>query len=92
MIDLKTVQLKQEWYTPGLVKSMLCNTTSKGAGDKVLGIKIMCGILATEASAAHRGASGNVWPCQLCGSDDNGGETNFHVLWRCNHCPEAKKS
>ena len=76
-------QLSTEWFTPGLIRSMLCDDT--GAGDRVLGVKILCGILATEASAAHRGKGGEVWPCRLCGESTEGGETNFHVLWRCNH-------
>ena len=77
-------QLKSSWFMPGLVRSMLSDT--QGAGERVLGIKILCGILATEASAAHRGKGGQSWPCRLCQSTEDGRETNFHVLWRCNHC------
>ena len=55
------------------------------AGEQVIAVKLIAEMLATEASAAHRGAGGKVWPCRLCGCEAGGGETNFHVLWRCVH-------
>ena len=75
-------QLRSEQFVPGLLAAVLSKFES--AAEKVMYINILCDLLATEANAAHRGAEGTAHPCGLCGSMEDGGETNFHLLWRCN--------
>ena len=51
--------------------------------DKVTKVKIISGMLATQGSHAVQGIGGVCHRCRLCGKAENGGETNFHVLWEC---------
>ena len=74
-----------EWLLPGLVGPAITKFQTKG--DQIITIKLLTNMLATEMSAAHRGAGGEVWPCRLCGQDTGGGETNYHVLWQCTADP-----
>ena len=76
-------EMRKEWVYPGLLMPML--NKFKDVGEQVIAVKVIAEMLATEASAAHRGSGGEVWPCRLCGCEGGGGETNFHVLWRCTH-------
>ena len=77
----KFSDLEASWFLPGLMSDML--NKGGGAGDTVIAIKVLAGILATEGSAAHRGKGGSCVQCRLCGKSEEGGETNFHVLWQC---------
>ena len=75
------------WFVPGLLSDAL--NKLGGPGDTVIAIKVLAGILATEGSAAHRGRGGEAIRCRLCGKQDQGGETNFHVLWQCSAHPKV---
>ena len=69
-----------EFSLPRMLEKVLRNTLIM---ETVLKVKVMGGILATQGSHAHRGAGGRAMKCRLCGKEEDGGETNFHVLWQC---------
>ena len=83
MVAEARADLERNWYVEGMFESLWKDGNK--IGDMVVQVKVVLGILATMGEKrAHRGAEGVCTRCRLCGkSEEEGGETNYHVLWEC---------
>ena len=75
--------MEREWYVKGMFDTLWRDKNK--IGDMVVQVKVVLGILATMGvRRAHRGLEGVSHRCRLCGRpEEDGGETNYHVLWEC---------
>ena len=51
--------------------------------EKITIVKLIAGMLRTAGNLTDSKSGGKCGVCRLCGKEDNGGETNYHVLWQC---------